>query len=60
LCIVLWRYGSVLELTGVGWILDACRDWINLVKNWFRKTTGNLLNKMETLGLLRGSEVTVA
>ena len=53
-------YGSVLELTGVGWIKEACRDWINLVKNWFTKTTGNVLNKMETLGLLRGSEVTVA
>ena len=52
--------GPFLDLTGVGWIKEACRDWINLVKNWFTKTTGNVLNKMETLGLLRGSEVTVA
>jgi len=28
-------YGPILELTGIGWIKEACRDWINLVKNWF-------------------------
>jgi hypothetical protein len=49
-----------MDLTGIGWGIRARGDWINLLKNWFRKTTGNVLNKMETLGLLRGSEVTVA
>ena len=49
-----------MDLTGIGWIKDACRDWINLVKNWFTKTIGDVLSKMETLGLLRESEVTVA
>ena len=49
-----------MDLTGIGWIKEACRDWINLVKNWFTKTIGDVLSKMETLGLLRESEVTVA
>jgi hypothetical protein len=52
--------GAFLDLTGIGWGIRACRDWVNLFKNWLKKTTGNVLNKMETLGLVRGSEVTVA
>ena len=49
-----------MDLTGIDWGSRARRDWINLFKNWFRKTIGDVLSKMETLGLVRGSEVTVA
>jgi len=52
--------GVVLDLTGVGWRIRARGDWVNLLKNWFRKTTGNVLNKMEAIGLIRTSDVTVA
>ena len=52
--------GVFLDLTGIGWRQRARRDWINLFKNWFTKTIGDVLSKMETLGLLRESEVTVA
>jgi len=52
--------GVVLDLTGIGWRIGARGDWVNLLKNWFRKTTGNVLNKMEVIGLVRTSEVSVA
>ena len=52
--------GAFLDLTGIGWGSRARGDWVNPLKNWFDFLDGNVLDKMETLGLVRGSEVTVA
>jgi hypothetical protein len=52
--------GVFLDLTGIGWGSRARGDWTNLLKNWFNFIDGNVLSKMETLGLVRESEVTVA
>jgi hypothetical protein len=49
-----------MDLTGIDWGSRARGDWTNLLNNWFRKTIGDVLSKMETLGLVRESEVTVA
>jgi len=29
--------GVFMDLTGIGWRIRACGDWINPLKNWFRK-----------------------
>jgi hypothetical protein len=52
--------GVYLDLTGIGWGIRARGDWINLLKNWFGKTIGDVLSKMEVIGLVRTSEVSVA